>query len=117
MTMVLVENNEVTQVGLPSELRSLSVVELKAAGWAPVVGSAMPTDSVNPGYQHTFGAPYTIEAGIVTGSWSVSQRPQPYPSWIWVEGEGWVAPVPYPDDGKDYYWDEEAQAWVLEQLD
>ena len=32
---------------------------------------------------------------------------KPYPSWV-LDGEGhrWVSPIPYPDDGKDYIWDE-----------
>ena len=41
---------------------------------------------------------------------------QPYPSWIiaaptWT----WTAPVPYPDDGKMYEWDETTKSWILEQ--
>jgi hypothetical protein len=38
---------------------------------------------------------------------------QPYPSWVWnPETLTWSAPVPYPDDGKSYYWDEETVSWV-----
>jgi len=36
---------------------------------------------------------------------------QSYPSWIWEDGF-WTPPVPYPADGKDYVWDEDALAWV-----
>ena len=42
----------------------------------------------------------------------LSQMPQPYPSWSWVDGEGWVAPKPKPEG--DYYWDEDAGEWVEE---
>jgi hypothetical protein len=39
----------------------------------------------------------------------------PYPSWLWDENAyAWVAPVPYPDDGRAYVWDEATQSWVLE---
>ena len=43
----------------------------------------------------------------------VFYAPQPYPSWIisaptWQ----WQAPVPYPNDGKIYTWDEATQSWV-----
>lgn len=40
--------------------------------------------------------------------------PSPYPSWV-LGGESclWESPVPYPDDGNDYFWDEDNQAWVL----
>jgi hypothetical protein len=45
---------------------------------------------------------------------NVFYAPQPYPSWVisaptWI----WQAPVPYPDDGKVYYWDEATLSWVL----
>lgn len=45
---------------------------------------------------------------------NVFYAPQPYPSWTigpptWI----WQPPVPYPDDGKIYYWDEATQSWVL----
>ena len=39
--------------------------------------------------------------------------PQPYPSWTLVEDTcQWTAPTAYPDDGKDYGWDEDTTAWV-----
>lgn len=39
--------------------------------------------------------------------------PQPYPSWILNATVGdWEPPVPYPTDGKDYYWDEATQSWI-----
>jgi hypothetical protein len=43
------------------------------------------------------------------------ERNQPFPSWVlqaptWQ----WQAPVPYPDDGKYYHWDEATLSWVLD---
>jgi hypothetical protein len=38
--------------------------------------------------------------------------PKPYPSWVLDENAQWQAPVPMPDDGKMYSWDEAAQAWI-----
>jgi hypothetical protein len=41
--------------------------------------------------------------------------PKPYPSWLLNTTSClWEAPVPYPDDGKTYYWDEATQSWVLD---
>ena len=38
--------------------------------------------------------------------------PKPYPSWTFNESTcGWDAPVAYPDDGKDYKWDESITNW------
>ncbi len=43
--------------------------------------------------------------------------PKPYPSWLLNEESClWEAPVPYPDDGERYTWDEEAQAWVPTEI-
>lgn len=39
--------------------------------------------------------------------------PQPYPSWVLNEDTcQWNAPVPYPDDGRVYIWDEDTTSWV-----
>jgi hypothetical protein len=40
--------------------------------------------------------------------------PKPYPSWtLDSQTADWTAPVPYPDDGKIYAWDENTLSWVL----
>jgi len=39
--------------------------------------------------------------------------PKPYPSWLLnTETCQWQAPIPYPTDGKRYYWNEDTQQWV-----
>lgn len=39
--------------------------------------------------------------------------PKIFASWILDEATcSWVAPIPYPDDGLSYGWNEEKQAWV-----
>lgn len=43
--------------------------------------------------------------------------PKPFNSWILNENScTWDAPVPYPDDGQRYEWDEDTNNWVLETL-
>lgn len=43
--------------------------------------------------------------------------PQPYPSWVLNEETCfWDAPVPYPDDGLEYHWDEDTVSWVQIEL-
>ena len=40
--------------------------------------------------------------------------PKPFPSWGLNEDTcQWNAPVPYPDDGKEYMWDEDIINWTL----
>ena len=39
---------------------------------------------------------------------------QPYPSWVLNDDTClWNPPIPYPEDGKLYIWNEENQAWDL----
>lgn len=39
--------------------------------------------------------------------------PQPYPSWTLNDQTClWDSPIPYPNDGQSYYWDETTQSWV-----
>ena len=40
--------------------------------------------------------------------------PKSFDSWILNEDTcNWEAPVPYPNDGNEYYWDEETLSWQL----
>jgi hypothetical protein len=40
-------------------------------------------------------------------------QPQPYASWTYDEVKKyWVSPVAYPDDGKQYKWDEATTNWI-----
>ena len=42
--------------------------------------------------------------------------PKPYPSWIIDKKEyNWMAPVPYPENGQQYCWNEEILNWELEE--
>lgn len=39
--------------------------------------------------------------------------PSPFPSWVFDEDSyTWIAPVPYPNDGLTYKWDETTMSWV-----
>lgn len=47
----------------------------------------------------------------------VFHLPQPFPSWTisapdWI----WKSPIPYPNDGKDYIWDEPTKTWITTQI-
>lgn len=37
--------------------------------------------------------------------------PQPFPSWSLDENHDWQPPIPYPNDGLMYLWNEEVQDW------
>lgn len=39
--------------------------------------------------------------------------PKPYASWVLDENTcQWNSPIPHPNDGKEYQWDEVSQSWV-----
>jgi hypothetical protein len=39
--------------------------------------------------------------------------PKPFPSWTLVEDTcQWTAPIPYPNDGKLYLWNENTLSWI-----
>lgn len=39
--------------------------------------------------------------------------PKPYESWVLNEETClWESPVPYPEDGKVYYWNEDSLTWI-----
>ena len=60
------------------------------------------------------GIGYTYDA-----SNDVVYARQPFPSWILSETSWlWEPPVPYPTDGKLYFWDEATTSWVevIEQV-
>ena len=43
--------------------------------------------------------------------------PKPYNSWILNEQTcNWNAPIPYPNDGQRYSWNEENQNWTLQNI-
>lgn len=53
------------------------------------------------------GVGYSYNAGL-----DAFVPPKPYPSWILDESTClWNPPVPYPDDGNKYEWDEETTSW------
>jgi hypothetical protein len=81
-------------------------------------GQACKRTSYNTqGGQHPNGTPFRKNyAGI--GYTFDAQRdafipPKPFDSWVLVEEScQWNPPVPYPDDGKPYTWDESNLQWV-----
>lgn len=59
--------------------------------------------------KHYAGAGYTYDATL-----DAFIPPKPFPSWLLNTTTcDWEAPVPYPNDGKTYRWDEATLSWVL----
>jgi hypothetical protein len=66
------------------------------------------SDGGTPYRKNYAGIGYTFDAGR-----DAFIAPKPYASWLLNEDSClWNAPVPYPDDGERYRWDEATLSWV-----
>jgi hypothetical protein len=54
----------------------------------------------------SIGWKYYPDRGVFIG-------PSPSPSWVLDDNNVWAPPLPMPDDGQQYYWDEDLQSWEL----
>ena len=107
-------NNQVLRVIVinNAELLDENGVEQEALGQAfcrNLLGGTWLQTSYNSNFRKNYaGVGYTYD----------SQRdafipPKPFPSWVLNEDTcRWVAPVPMPEDGQMYQWDEATNNWV-----
>lgn len=64
-------------------------------------------------YNANFRKNYAGEGYSYSVNYDAFIPPQPYPSWILnTTSFQWDAPIPAPNDGKPYFWDEATQSWV-----
>jgi len=72
----------------------------------------VPSDDQTKAFRFNYaGIGYTFDPDKGTDGAFIS--PKPFESWVLDEGTClYVAPVPMPDDGQAYIWDEEAGEWV-----
>jgi hypothetical protein len=108
------ENNVVTQVIVVanSDTADASGVEKEYIGAAfceRLFGGTWKQTSYNGNIRKNYaGIGFTYDATI-----DAFVPPKPYPSWLLDTNTAqWQAPVPYPNDGKFYNWDEVSQTWV-----
>ena len=68
---------------------------------------------VQTSYSGSFRKNYAGVGGTYDLTKDAFITPKPYPSWTLVEATcQWTAPVTYPDDDKDYTWNEATTNWV-----
>lgn len=107
LQVIVVNNNELMEDGNESEAKGIAFCQ-----------SLFPsTNWMQTSYNANFRKNY---AGIGYAYDAVRDAfipPQPYPSWVLSEDTcRWDAPVPYPTDGKMYYWDEATTSWIELQV-
>ena len=103
------ENNIVTQVIAGKDENEL-IDDLTPEEWyANFTGQRCVRTSINNDIRKQYaGVGYTYDETD-----DVFITPQPYPTWVLDENHDWQAPVPYPNDGESYVWDEDIEDWVL----
>lgn len=105
--VVVVHNNELLDGGVESEAKGVAFLAslFGHSRWKQTSYNA----NGNPAKRYNYaGIGFTYDANR-----NAYIAPKPFSSWVLDEGTClWVAPVPCPDDGKEYRWDDEAVAWV-----
>ena len=105
--VIVVANAELLDNGVESESKGIAFCQ------SLFPGTNWKQTSYNGAIRKNYaGVGYTYDAGR-----DAFIPPKPYPSWVLVEDTcQWAAPVPHPQDGKWYVWDEESLSWVEIQL-
>jgi len=107
------ENNVVQQVIVvankdTSDANGNEVESIGVAFCQNLLGGNWKQTSYNGNIRKNYaGIGYTYDAAL-----DAFVAPQPYASWVLDEDAKWQAPVPMPDDGKMYSWDEATLSWV-----
>jgi hypothetical protein len=79
------------------------------------------TSYLTYGGEHPEGRPLRMNYAGIGYTYDAERdafiAPQPFASWTLDDKRCiWVAPIPSPDDGKPYFWDETNSAWVEVQV-
>ena len=108
------ENNVVTQVIVVDnkDCADAAGVEKEYIGAAfceRLFGGTWKQTSYNGNFRKNYaGIGYTFREDI-----DAFVPPQPYPSWLLNETTAqWEPPVPMPEDGERYAWDESTTSWI-----
>ena len=104
VTRVIVVSNKDTSDASGFEVESIGV-----AFCQHLFGGNWKQTSYNGNIRKNYaGVGYTYDAGI-----DAFVPPKPYPSWVLNSSTAqWEAPVPMPNDGAVYGWDESTQSWI-----
>ena len=100
--VIVVHNNELLTNGVESESKgSEFCTNLFGGEW------------IQTSYNNNFRKQFAGVNFTYSKADDVFIAPKPYPSWTLDNSFNWIAPTPYPTDGKLYLWDETRSLWVL----
>jgi hypothetical protein len=114
-----IENSQVVNilVVLNEDIGNLPFPESEPVGRAFL-------DAIFPGnewqqtsYNRNFRKNYATIGGVFDAARDAFIGVQPYENWVLNEDACiWIPPVPYPEDGKGYSWDQRANAWIISRV-
>ena len=109
------ENNEVVQVIVVSNDNCCggNFPDSEPCGQEFIRNLGLPGTWKQTSYNNNFRRSYAGIGYTYNEEADVFISPQPFPSWTLSEDYDWRAPVAYPDEDAEYYWDEENLGWVL----
>lgn len=85
-------------------------------GSAFLASIGFPGNWVQTSYNATFGRKFAGRGDVYFPVEGIFREQAPFPTWIWSDEEDcWMPPVPFPNDGKDYTWDDSSVSWILEE--
>ena len=101
--VIVVHNNELMDGEIESEVKGVSFC-------ASLFGH---TNWIQTSYNNNMRKQFAGIGYTYDDVNDVFVAPQPFPSWSLDENHDWQAPIPMPEDDKQYSWNEETQAWDL----
>jgi hypothetical protein len=113
LRVIVISNNDINNLPFP-ESEPVGIAFCKSlfgsdTRWAQT--------SYNANFRYNYaGIGYTFDPMTESNiaSYGAFISPKPYDSWLLNKTTfQWEPPVPYPNDGQPYYWDEETQSWKL----
>lgn len=68
---------------------------------------------IQTSYNRNFRGNFAATGYVYDPDLDAFYKPQPYPSWtLDTTNLIWTPPIPYPEDGLPYDWDEASQQWI-----
>ncbi|GGH24384.1 hypothetical protein [Cribrihabitans marinus] len=69
-------------------------------------------DAVQTSYTSSIRHRYASPGMLYYDQLDIFIEARPYPSWTLDASGNWQPPMPMPDDGKEYEWNEETNSWI-----
>lgn len=112
-----IEDNKVTQVIVinNNNVNNLDFPDSESVGQEYISKIGLDGEWKQTSYNNNFRHCYAGIGFIYNEKLDIFHPNFPYPSWTFDEVKiDWIPPIPYPQDGKDYEWNESEQKWILE---